>query len=186
MNVAGVDLGVKALATLSTGQVFENPKTYKKQLRKLQRLSRSHSRKVKGSRNKHKSKIKHAKHHARVANIRFDTLHKITNYLCKNHAIIVVEDLNVSGMMKNDKLAQAIADCGFYEFRRQLEYKCEKFGSQLIVADRWYPSSKTCSCCGHKKEKLSLSERVFDCENCGNSIDRDLNAAINLSRLAKA
>lgn len=186
VDVVGVDLGVKSLATLSTKKTFENPKTFKKQLRKLQRLSRSHSRKVNGSENKHKSKIKLAKHHALVANIRKDTLHKITNYLCKNHATIVVEDLNVSGMMKNDKLAQAIADCGFYEFRRQLEYKCEKFGSQLIVADQWYPSSKTCSCCGRKKDKLSLSERVFDCESCGSSMDRDLNAAINLSRLAKA
>ncbi|KAB8320436.1 IS200/IS605 family element transposase accessory protein TnpB [Tolypothrix campylonemoides VB511288] len=182
VDVVGVDLGVKSLATLSTGKTFENPKTYKKQLRKLQRLSRFHSRKVNGSKNKHKSKIKLAKHHARVANIRKDTLHKITNYLCKNHAIIVVEDLNVSGMLKNDKLAQAIADCGFYEFRRQLEYKCKKFGSQLIVASQWYPSSKRCNCCGHKKDKLSLSERIFDCESCGSSIDRDLNAAINLSQ----
>jgi len=89
-------------------------------------------------------------------------------------------------MMKNEKLAQAIADCGFYEFRRQLEYKFKKFGSQLIVAAQWYPSSKTCSCCGHKKDKLSLSERTFNCESCGVSIDRDLNAAINISRRALA
>jgi putative transposase len=186
VDVVGVDLGVKTLATLSTGETFDNPKNYKKQLRKLQRLSRAHSRKVNGSNHKYKSKIKLARHHAKVANIRFDTLHKITNHLCKNHAIIVVEDLNVSGMLKNNKLAQAIADCGFHEFRRQLEYKCEKFGSQLIVASQWYPSSKTCSCCGYKKDKLSLSERVFNCEQCHASIDRDLNAAINLSRLALA
>ncbi|MBW4499678.1 MAG: transposase [Scytonema hyalinum WJT4-NPBG1] len=186
VDVVGVDLGIKSLATLSTGEMFENPKTYKKQLRKLRRLSKAHSRKVNGSKNKHKSKIKLAKHHAKVANIRKDTLHKITNYLCKKHAIIVVEDLNVSGMIKNDKLAQAIADCGFHEFRRQLEYKCEKFGSKLIVADQWYPSSKTCSCCGYKKDKLFLSERTFICERCNSVFDRDLNAAINLSRLAKA
>jgi putative transposase len=89
-------------------------------------------------------------------------------------------------MLSNHKLAQAIADCGFYEFKRQLDYKAKKFGCEIIIADRFYPSSKTCSRCGHKKENLSLSERIYDCENCGFEIDRDLNAAINLSRLAKA
>ena len=93
----------------------------------------------------------------------------------------MIEDLNVSGMMKNHKLAGAIADMGFYEVRRQLEYKCELYGSKLVVVDRWFPSSKTCSNCGYKKETLSLSERVFNCENCNFTIDRDLNAAINLS-----
>jgi putative transposase len=118
--------------------------------------------------------------------LRKDTLHKITTYLCKNHAKIVVEDLNVSGMLSNHKLAQAIADCGFHEFKRQLEYKAKKFGCEIIIADRFYPSSKTCSNCGHKKESLSLSERTFHCDDCSFKIDRDLNAAINLSRLAKA
>jgi len=183
-EVVGVDIGVKELATLSTGVVFSNPKHYKENLAKLQRLSRQHSRKQKGSNNRYKSQKKLAKHHARISNLRKDTLHKITTYLCKNHATIVVEDLNVSGMLKNEKLAQVIADCGFYEFKRQLEYKAIKFGSEIIVADRWYPSSKTCSHCGHKKEHLSLSERVYLCEKCGLEIGRDLNAAINLSRLA--
>ena len=160
---------------------------------KLKRLSRIYSRKVNGSNNKHKAKIQLARNHAKIANLRKDTLHKITTYLCKNHAKIV-EDLNVSGMLSNHKLAQAIlrlrsvqvADCGFHEFKRQLEYKAKKFGCEIIIADRFYPSSKTCSNHGHKKESLSLSERTFHCENCGFKMDRDLNAAINLSRMAKA
>ncbi|MCU0536773.1 MAG: transposase [Hydrococcus sp. Prado102] len=179
-EVVGVDLGIKELATLSTGVVFSNHRHYKKGLAKLQNLSRKYARTVKGSANRLKAKFKLAKHHAKVANQRKDTLHKITTYLCKNHAHIVVEDLNVSGMLKNSKLSQAISDLGLFEFKRQLEYKCLKFGSELITADRWYPSSKLCSCCGHKKEALSLSDRIFNCDNCGFSIDRDLNASINL------
>ncbi|MDB9305424.1 RNA-guided endonuclease InsQ/TnpB family protein [Nodularia spumigena] len=160
-------------------------KHYKQNLAQLKRLSKRHCRKEKGSNNRYKSQIKLAKHHAKVTNLRKDTLHKITTYLCKNHAKIVVEDLNVSGMMSNHKLAQAVADCGFYEFKRQLEYKAQKFGCEIIVADRWYPSSKTGSVCGHQQE-MPLKERIFQCGNCGYTIDRDLNASINLSRLAKA
>ena len=119
--------------------------------------------------------------HNRIANIRKDTLHKLTTYLAKNHSQIVIEDLNVSGMMSNHKLAKAVADMGFYEFRRQLEYKCQLYGSKLIVVDRWFPSSKTCSRCGQVKQSLSLSERVFNCEYCGFSCDRDLNASLNLA-----
>ncbi|MBP5973043.1 IS200/IS605 family element transposase accessory protein TnpB [Brasilonema sp. CT11] len=184
VDVVGVDLGVKELATLSTGVTFPNPRAYRKNIQKLKRLSKALARKTKGSSNRHKSKIKLARHHNRVSNIRKDSLHKVTNYLCKNHAVIVVEDLNVAGMMSNHKLAQSIADCGFHEFKRQLEYKCKKFGSKLVLADRWYPSSKTCSNCGCKKETLTLKERVFKCGHCSFAIDRDLNAAINLSRLA--
>ncbi|MGH8000491.1 MAG: RNA-guided endonuclease InsQ/TnpB family protein [Brasilonema sp.] len=182
VDVVGVDLGIKELATLSTGVTFPNPKSYKKNIQKLKRLSKAHSRKTKSSNNRHKSKIKLAKHHNRVSNIRKDSLHKVTNYLCKNHAVIVIEDLNVSGMMQNHKLAQSIADCGFYEFKRQLEYKCKKFGSKLVLASRWYPSSKICSRCGCKKKSLLLSTRVYECEHCEYVIDRDLNAAINLSQ----
>ncbi|AFZ23064.1 transposase, IS605 OrfB family, central region [Cylindrospermum stagnale PCC 7417] len=185
-DVVGVDLGVKQLATLSTGVVFPQTKHYQQNLSKLQKLSRSLAKKSKGSSNRLKSKIKLARHHGRIANLRKDTLHKITTYLCKNHAKIVVEDLNVLGMLKNEKLAQVIADCGFYEFKRQLEYKAKKFGCKIFIADRWYPSSKTCSHCGHKKEELSLSQRTYHCENCGFEMDRDLNAAINLSRQAVA
>ncbi|MGK7899674.1 MAG: RNA-guided endonuclease InsQ/TnpB family protein, partial [Xenococcus sp. (in: cyanobacteria)] len=110
------------------------------------------------------------------------TLHKITTYLAKNHSQIVIEDLNVSGMLSNGKLAKAIADMGFYEFRRQLEYKCQLYGSELIIADRWFPSSKTCSNCGNHNSDLRLSDRIYNCKSCGVSLDRDLNAAINLSR----
>lgn len=181
----GVDLGVLTLATLSTGVVFPNPKHYKKNLAKLQKISVQYAKSSKKSKNRQKAQIKLAKHHATVANLRKDTLNKITTYLCKNHAKIVVEDLNVSGMLKNENLSQAIADCGFYEFKRQLEYKSKKFGCEIIIASRWYPSSQICSCCG-QKQKMPLSERVYNCENCQTSIDRDFNAAINLSRLAKA
>jgi putative transposase len=177
----GVDLGVKELATLSTGVVFPNPKHYKTNLEKLRRISRKFSRKKKGSNNRHKAKIQLAKHHAKVANLRKNTLHQITTFLCKNHAKIVVEDLNVSGMLANHKLAQVIADCGFHEFKRQLEYKAKKFGCEIIIASRWYPSSKTCSNCGHV-QAMPLKERIYNCESCDYSIDRDLNAAINLSQ----
>ncbi|MHC5826702.1 MAG: RNA-guided endonuclease InsQ/TnpB family protein, partial [Nostoc sp.] len=130
------------------------------------------------------AKIKLAKHHAKVANLRKDTIHQITTYLCKNHAKIVVEDLNVSGMLAKHKLAQVIADCGFGELRRQLEYKAKKFGCEIVIADRWYASSKTCSNCGHIQD-MPLKERVYKCASCNHTIDRDLNAAINLSGLAK-
>jgi putative transposase len=120
--------------------------------------------------------------HRKIANIRKDTLHKLTSHLAKNHGRIGIEDLNVSGMMANHKLAKAIADMGFYEFRRQLEYKCGLYGSELVVVDRWFASSKTCSNCGTKKETLSLSERVFECNHCGFTCDRDLNASINLEK----
>ncbi|WP_267313624.1 RNA-guided endonuclease InsQ/TnpB family protein [Nostoc sphaeroides] len=183
-EIVGVDLGVKELATLSTGKVFPNPKHYKTNLEKLRRLSRKFSRKVNVSENKHKAKLKLAKHHAKVANLRIDTLHKITTYLCKNHAKVVIEDLAVANMVKNHKLAQVISDCGFGELRRQLEYKAKKFGCEIIIADRWYPSSKTCSNCGHIQD-MPLKERIYNCQSCNFILDRDLNAAINLSRLAK-
>nr|ADN14726.1 transposase, IS605 OrfB family [Gloeothece verrucosa PCC 7822] len=184
-EVVGVDLGVKTLATLSTGKVFPNQKHYKRNLNKLQKLSRSYSRKVKGSNNLLKAQIKLARYHAKIKNVRHDNLHKITTYIAKNHKLIVMEDLNVKGMLSLDKLSQSIADCGFYEFKRQLTYKADKFGSELLLASRWFPSSKTCSNCGCKKEKLLLSDRVFNCDSCGFSIDRDLNASINISRLAE-
>ena len=180
--VVGVDLGVKALATLSTGEVFKGAKSYPKYEKKLSRLQWLNRHKAKGSSNWKKSQIEIARLHARIANIRKDTLHKLTSYLAKNHSKIGIEDLNVSGMMTNHKLAKAIADMGFYEFRRQLEYKCQLYGSELVVVNRWFPSSKTCSNCGIKKETLSLKERVFECGHCGFTCDRDLNASINLEK----
>ncbi|MGB3509058.1 MAG: transposase [Microcoleaceae cyanobacterium] len=181
VDVVGVDLGVKSLATLSTGEVFVGAKSYKKLESKLSRLQYLNRHKTKSSNNWKKAQLKIARLHTKVANIRKDTLHKLTTYLAKNHSQIVIEDLNVSGMMSNHNLAKAVADMGFYEFRRQLEYKCELYGSELIVVDRWFPSSKTCSHCGEVKQSLSLSERVFNCEHCGFSCDRDLNASLNLA-----
>ena len=180
--VVGVDLGVKTLATLSTGEVFQGAKSYPKYELKLSRLQWLNRHKVKGSSNWKKAQIQIARLHRTIANIRKDTLHKLTSYLAKNHSRIGIEDLNVSGMLANHKLAKAIADMGFHEFRRQLEYKCQLYGAELIVVDRWFPSSKTCSNCGIKKETLSLSERVFECGHCGFICDRDLNASINLEK----
>jgi putative transposase len=181
--VVGVDLGIKTLATLSTGQTFPNPQPYRNAERRLKRLQRAASRKVKGSNNRQKANLKVAKQHARVANIRRDTLNKLTTHLAKNHSQVVIEDLNVSGMLANHKLAKSIADLGMYEFRRQLDYKCQLYGTKLIVVDRFFPSSKTCSCCGHIQD-MPLKERIFNCEKCNNRIDRDLNAALNLRRTA--
>jgi putative transposase len=172
------------LATLSTGEIFEGAKSYRKYEKKLSRLQYLNRRKIKGSSNWKKAQRQIAKFHFKIANIRKDTLHKLTNYLAKNHGQIVIEDLNVSGMMANHKLAKAVQDMGFYEFRRQLDYKTQLYGAELIVADRWFPSSKICSNCGYKKESLSLSERVFDCEQCSFVCDRDLNASLNLASLA--
>ncbi|MEB3283620.1 MAG: RNA-guided endonuclease TnpB family protein, partial [Lyngbya sp.] len=184
VDVVGVDLGVKVLATLSTGEVFEGAKSYKKLESKLSRLQYLNRKKTLRSKNWQKATRQIAKLHRRIANLRKDTLHKLTTYLAKNHSQIVIEDLNVSGMMANHKLAKAVGDMGFYEFRRQLEYKTQLYGSELLIADRWFPSSKTCSNCGTIKESLLLCERTFICDDCGFTLDRDLNASINLRKLA--
>jgi putative transposase len=169
----GVDLGIKMLATLSDGTTFPNPRALGRRLKKLRKLSESLSRKKRGSTNREKAKMELARMHLKVFNIRQDTLHKVTTYLAKSHSRIVIEDLGVSGMMKNRRLARAIADVGMYEFRRQLEYKCVWYGSELIVAPRSFPSSKRCSSCEHKKKELALSEREYECEECGVRVDRD-------------
>jgi putative transposase len=182
-SIVGVDLGVKNLATLSTGEVITGAKSYKKYEAKLSRMQWLHRHKIIGSANWKKAQLQSSRLHRKIANIRKDTLHKLTTLLAKNHGTVVIEDLNVSGMLANHKLAKAIADMSFFEFRRQLTYKCELYSSKLVVVDRWFPSSKTCSNCGTKKETLTLDERVFECGHCGFSLDRDLNAAINLSRV---
>ncbi len=176
----GVDLGVKTLATLSDGTTFANPRALGRRLRKLKQLHRFLSRKEKRSKNRERAKLRLAKMYLKIFNIRQDTIHKVTTNLAKSHSKVVIEDLLVSGMMRNRKLARAIADVGFYEFRRQLEYKCQWYGSELVVVSRTFPSSKMCSQCGHRKKELSLSEREYECEQCGLEIDRDLNAALNL------
>jgi putative transposase len=183
-GVVGVDLGISALATLSTGEKIAGPKPHKALLGRLRRLSRSLSRKQKCSANRKKAKTKLARLHARIANIRQDALHKLTSDLTRRFHTIVIEDLNVHGMMANRHLARSIADMGFFEFRRQLEYKAAMRGGMVVVADRWFPSSKTCSVCGSVQEKLPLSIRQWTCPECGADHDRDVNAAINLKNMA--
>ena len=183
-GIVGVDLGVSALATLSTGEIITGPKPHKALLDRLRRLSRSLSRKQKGSRNRQKAKAKLARLHARIANIRLDALHKLTTEITRRFHTIGIEDLNVRGMMANRHLARSIADMSFHEFRRQLEYKAERRGGLVVVADRWFPSSKTCSACGSAQEAMPLSVRQWICPDCGARHDRDLNAARNLATYA--
>lgn len=183
-GAVGVDLGITALATLSNGEKVVGPKALRTLLDKVRRLGRSLSKKVKGSHNRAKAKMKLAKLHAKIADMRRDCLHKLTTDLtCRCHTI-VIEDLNVKGMLKNHCLAGAIADMGFHEFRRQLTYKTARRGGTLIVADRWYASSKLCSNCGYKLASLDLGTRQWACPACHVEHDRDVNAAINLKGLA--
>lgn len=206
-GVVGVDVGVKAAATLSTGEVIEAPKPLKRALRRLKIRSRRLSRKLtaakikaglkpnqsipKGtklpaSNNRQKSAATLARLHKRIANIRADFTHKLTTRLCRENQAVVIEDLHVKGMLANDRLARAISDVGFGMFRSQIEYKTVRYGTQLIVADRWYPSSRLCSVCGWKHEALTLKDREWTCPQCGTRHDRDHNAALNLERLATA
>ncbi|NES03764.1 MAG: IS200/IS605 family element transposase accessory protein TnpB [Okeania sp. SIO2F4] len=179
-DIIGVDVGINALATCSDGTKFANVKAYKQAKKRLTRYQRRVNEKEPGSKNRAKAIKKLARLHKRVADIRADALHKVTTWLAKNHSTIVIENLNVSGMLKNHKLASAIADCGFYEFKRQLIYKCEWYGSELTIADRFYPSSQICSHCGHQ-QKMPLNVRTYECANCGFQADRDFNAAVNLA-----
>lgn len=178
----GVDIGIKELAVCSNGQVFANPKAYRRMSRKMKRLQRRVSKRVKGSNNRKKAVAKLAKLHLKVSNIRKDAIHKLTNCLAKNHSEVKIEELNVKAFLKNHKLAGAIADCGMYEFKRQLEYKTEKFNSKLTLVDGFFPSSQICSSCCNHRHKMPLKVRVFECPNCGNVQDRDLNAANNIER----
>ncbi|MBK8754025.1 MAG: transposase [Candidatus Competibacteraceae bacterium] len=182
----GVDLGISTAITLSTGEKIDSPKPLKKHLQRLRRRSRSHSRKQKGSANRRKSAARLAKLHARIAQVRQDFLHKTTTELTQRFGLIGIEDLNVRGMMANDKLSRAISDIGFYEFRRQLEYKAALSGGTVVVVDRWFPSSKTCSACGGYCESMPLSIREWTCIECGAHHDRDINAALNIQRVALA
>lgn len=179
----GVDLGVKALATLSTGEQVEGPKPLRKLLKKLARLQRKLARAVKGSANRKKLKARVARLHARIANIRQDALHKLTSDLAGRFSLIGIEDLNVKGMLKNSRLSRSIADMGFGEFRRQIEYKAQRAGARVFVVGRFTPTSKACSGCGTIKDDLTLAERVFECD-CGLVLDRDLNAARTIAMLA--
>lgn len=181
-DVTGVDLGISTFATLSDGTKIEHPKPLASNMEKLKRAQRALSRKRKGSKNREKARLRVAKIHMRIGNVRKDFLHKITTMLAKTKQAIVVEDLNVSGMVKNRHLSRSIMEQGWGEFRRQLEYKTEWYGSKLIVADRFFASSKTCFCCGEKNATLKLSDRKWTCR-CGAQHDRDVNAARNLRQL---
>jgi putative transposase len=176
----GVDLGIKNLATLSDGQTIEGPKALKKKLSLLRRVNRKFARTQRGSKRRERIRKRLAKLHYKIKCIRSDSLHKLTTMLAKTYGVIGIEDLNVSGMVKNRSLARSISDMGWGEFRRQLEYKSVWYGSELVIHNRFFPSSKTCSNCGEVKESLKLSERVYRCEHCGLIEDRDVNAAKNL------
>lgn len=191
-RVVGVDLGIKSLAVLSTGESVSNPRHRDATQRALRRVQRKCSRRrspdrragVAPSNRWRKANARVAKLHTRVANQRRDGLHKLTTRLVAEHDVIVIEDLNIAGMVRNRRLARAISGLGISELRRQLDYKTADAGVRLVVADRWFPSSKTCSACGAVKAKLSLGERTFNCDTCGARLDRDLNAARNLAALA--
>ena len=184
----GIDVGLSHFATIVTedGEVvkIEAPKPLEHYLRILRRRQRRHSRKQKGSSNRKKSALRLARLHRRIRNIRRDFLHKLSTHLAKTKRVIVVEDLNVTGMLRNPQLARYIADAGWGEFRRMLEYKTQWYGSKLLVANRYYPSSKTCSVCGHVMDKMPLHIREWTCQICGTHHDRDANAAMNLLILA--
>jgi IS605 OrfB family transposase len=185
-SVVGVDVGVRQLAVLSTGAVIANPRALGGSLRKLRRLNRELARRNPGSRRRTRTWRQLARVHARTANLRRDALHKLTTTLATNHGSVVVEQLNVAGMLRNRRLARAISDTGMAELRRLLGYKAIWYGCRLVLADRFFPSSKTCSGCGWVKAKLTLAERTFTCEACGLVVDRDLNAARNLAKLVQS
>ena len=179
-GAVGVDLGVKNLATLSDGTVIHNPRALGTGLKALRKAQQALSRKVMGSARREKAKERVSRLYARVADVRADALNKVTTMIARSYNTVCIENLNVAGMVKNRSLARSLSDAALGEFRRQLEYKTARTGAVLRVVDRWYPSSKTCSNCGVVKAKLPLSERTFNCDACGLSLDRDLNAAINI------
>ncbi|MGL5381057.1 RNA-guided endonuclease InsQ/TnpB family protein [Clostridium sp.] len=189
----GIDLGIKMLMSCSNEMNFNriNTRKERKRLKRLQRKASRHYTNMYNNKTTEKSnnliKLEKSilKQHQKISNIRLNNIHQITTELIKlNPSHIVIEDLNVKGMMRNRHLSEKVADCSFREIRRQLEYKCEWNNIDIIIADRWYASSKICSDCGNKKKKLSLSERTYKCECCGLEIDRDYNASINLKNLA--
>ncbi|WFE22437.1 IS607 family element RNA-guided endonuclease TnpB [Solwaraspora sp. WMMD937] len=191
-SVVGVDVGIRHLAVLSTGELVPNPRHLDAARSRLRTLGRTLSRRQgpdrrtgrRPSNRWQRASARLGRAHARVARLRRDGLHKLTTRLTREHGTVVAEDLNVAGMLANRRLARHITDAGFAELRRQLAYKTGWNGGRLLVADRWYPSSKTCSGCGAVKTKLALSEREYHCAACGLVIDRDHNAARNLAALA--
>ncbi|HUY96412.1 MAG TPA: transposase [Verrucomicrobiae bacterium] len=206
-GIEGVDLGIKAAVTLASGEIIRSPKPLKAALRRVRIRGRRVSRKLeaakarlgipkgahipKGTRlpvshHRRRASDRLARTHMRVAHIRADFTHKLTTRLCRENQARGLEDLHVKGMLANHHLARAISDVGFGEIRRQLTYKAERYGTSIVLASRWYPSSKTCSTCGLKCPELDLGTRIWRCTGCKTVHDRDQNAAINLRRLATA
>lgn len=179
-NIVGVDVGLKEFATFSDNTTIPNPRHLNKQLNKLKREQCWLSRKEKGSNNRKKQIEKVQTVHRKIRNTRKDFLHKITSNIIAKYSGVVLEDLNIKGMMKNSKLARHISDVGWYEFNRMLEYKSLWNAKHFIKIDRWYASSKICNECGSKKVDLKLSDRIYVCEDCGNIVDRDFNASSNI------
>ena len=183
-KIVGVDLGLKTFLVTSDKVEIENPRYFRESQAKLKKAQRHLSKKQKGRNRYKKQKRKVAKIHQKTANQRSHFLHQVTNQLVKDYDTIVIEDLNVKGMVKNKKLSKSISDASFATFRSQMTYKCNWYGKELIIADRFFAGSKTCSNCGNKKEKLTLSQRTYNCECCGLVIDRDYNASLNLKNIA--
>ena len=179
-NVVGVDLGVKNLATCSNGIVFPNIKPYANLQQRLRRLQKSLSRKVKGSHNYARAKKLVARCHQRIADIRSNHLHHVSKALIDENQVVVLEDLNVQGMLKNRRLAKSVSDVSLGELVRQIEYKAGWYGREVVKVDRWYPSSKTCNVCGYVNADLTLAEREWACPHCGTDLDRDRNASLNI------
>ncbi|MEU0884967.1 RNA-guided endonuclease TnpB family protein [Lentzea sp. NPDC005914] len=185
-HAIGVDLGLKDFLVTSDGVRIVNPGHLARKARNLARYQRRLARCHRGSSNRHKAKAKVARAHRKVRNARQDFLHRTSTVLVRSADVIAIEDLNVAGMVRNRNLARAISDAGWGEFRRQLEYKCERAGRTLVVIDRWYPSSKTCSTCGHLFAALKLSTRHWTCPGCRTRHDRDVNAAKNILAAGRA
>lgn len=179
-TAVGVDLGVKDFAVTSDGDRIANPRHLERKARNLARYQRRLARCQRGSNNRARARAKVARAHRKVRAARADFLHRTSTRLVRRYDTIVVEDLAVKNMVRNRRLARVISDCGWGEFRRQLTYKAERADRRLVVIDRWYPSSRTCSACGHLLAKLSLSTRAWTCPTCRTLHDRDINAAKNI------
>ena len=176
----GIDLGIKDFVTTSDGEVFGNPHFKKSQTNRLKRLQRQLSRKVKGSNNRNKARLKYARLHKRISDRKDYYLHQIANMLINENQVICMEDLNVKGMLRNHNLAESVSEMNFGEFKRIMTYKSNWYGRELVLVGRFYPSSKTCHHCGHVKRDLKLSDRRWVCPECGEVLDRDYNAACNI------